>query len=113
MRLTVRVDFDDGTALGPGKTRLLELVADLGSIRKAAAAMAMSYRQAWLLLQALETTFGAKLVETATGGRAGGGARLTPLGSEVAKTYRKLEISATKAAAKALSRLKSLTADPG
>src|SRR6185503_15064526 len=75
-RLTVRLDFDDGSALGPGKVRLLELVEETGSIRKSAAAMKMSYRQAWLLLKALEETFGRPLVATVTGGRAGGGAKL-------------------------------------
>ena len=60
-RLTIRIDFDDGSALGPGKVRLLELVAETGSIRKAAAGMKMSYRKAWLLLKALEETFGAAL----------------------------------------------------
>ena len=55
-RLTIRIDFADGTALGPGKVRLLELVADTGSIRKAAVGMKMSYRKAWLLLKALKDT---------------------------------------------------------
>ena len=97
-RLTIRVDFANGAALGPGKIRLLELVAETGSIRKAAAGMKMSYRQAWLLLKALKETFGEALVETATGGKAGGGARLTALGRFVAKRYRTLEKVATKSA---------------
>ncbi len=97
-RLTIRIDFDDGSALGPGKIRLLELVAATGSIRKAAAGMKMSYRKAWLLLQALEKTFGAPLVETATGGSKGGGARLGRLGRAVVARYRSLETAATKAA---------------
>jgi molybdate transport system regulatory protein len=96
-RLTIRVDFGAGAALGPGKVRLLELVADTGSIRKAAAGMKMSYRQAWLLLKALKETFGMALVETATGGKAGGGARLTPLGRFVVVRYRTLEKVATRA----------------
>lgn len=96
-RLTICVDFGAGAALGPGKVRLLELVADTGSIRKAAAGMKMSYRQAWLLLKALKETFGMALVETATGGKAGGGARLTPLGRFVVVRYRTLEKVATRA----------------
>ncbi len=63
--------------------KLLELIDETGSIRKAAVPMKMSYRRAWLLLQALEEAFGAPLVATATGGKAGGGARLTPLGRAV------------------------------
>jgi molybdate transport system regulatory protein len=96
-RLTIRIDFGNGAALGPGKVRLLELIAETGSIRKAAGGMKMSYRRAWLLLQALGTTFGSPLVETATGGRAGGGARLTALGRLVATRYRKLEEDAARA----------------
>jgi len=45
-RLTIRIDFANGTALGPGKVRLLELIGETGSIRKAAAGMKMSYRPA-------------------------------------------------------------------
>ena len=61
-RLTTRIDFVNGAALGPGKVKLLELVAQTGSIRNAAARMKMSYRQARLLLKALNETFGDSLV---------------------------------------------------
>jgi molybdate transport system regulatory protein len=104
-RLTIRIDFAAGAQLGPGKVRLLELVAETGSIRKAAAGMKMSYRQAWLLLKALEKTFAAPLVTTATGGRAGGGARLAPLGKLVVARYRSLEARAAEAAAGDLKAL--------
>ena len=98
-RLTIRIDFGNGTALGPGKVRLLELIAQTGSIRRAAAGMKMSYRQAWLLLKALGETFGEALVTTTTGGKQGGGARLTALGTDVVRYYRALERKAAKAAA--------------
>src|SRR5258706_5879961 len=104
-RLTIRIDFADGTALGPGKVKLLELVAQTGSIRKAAVGMKMSYRKAWLLLKALKDTFGEALVETTTGGRAGGGARLTPFGRFVVARYRALEQSAARAGARPLAAL--------
>jgi molybdate transport system regulatory protein len=104
-RLTIRIDFGNGTAIGPGKVRLLELVGETGSIRKAAGGMKMSYRRAWLLLKALDGTFGEALVETTTGGRAGGGARLTPAGRLVVKQYRGLEKAAAKAAARNLAAL--------
>jgi molybdate transport system regulatory protein len=96
-RLTIRIDFDDGSALGPGKVKLLELVAETGSIRRAAAGMRMSYRKAWLLLKALKETFGEALVETTTGGRSGGGAQLTRLGRYVVGRYRALETTAKRA----------------
>jgi molybdate transport system regulatory protein len=104
-RLTIRIDFDDGSALGPGKIRLLELVAETGSIRKAAAGMKMSYRKAWLLLKALNETFGQPLVETTTGGKSGGGARLTRLGRFVVTYYRALEGTARRAGGPAVDAL--------
>jgi len=104
-RLTIRIDFDDGSALGPGKVRLLELVAETGSIRKAAAGLKMSYRKAWLLLQALKTTFGEALVETTTGGKSGGGARLTRLGRFVVARYRSLEGAAWRCGSRELAAL--------
>lgn len=104
-RLTIRIDFGNGSALGPGKVRLLELIAQTGSIRKAAAGMKMSYRRAWLLLKALSGTFGDALVTTATGGKAGGGARLTPLGRKVVAQYRAFEMAAAKAGARHLAML--------
>ncbi len=104
-RLTIRVDFANGSALGPGKVRLLELVGETGSIRKAAAGMKMSYRRAWLLLKALDEAFGAPLITTATGGKAGGGALLTALGQQVVKQYRALEEASARAGARYLTVL--------
>ncbi|HTT96973.1 MAG TPA: LysR family transcriptional regulator [Rhizomicrobium sp.] len=108
-RLTIRIDFDNGDQLGPGKVRLLELVAETGSIRKAAAQMKMSYRKAWLLLQALENTFQESLIVTATGGRAGGGARLTPLGARIAALYRGIEAKTLKGSSTDLRTLEKHT----
>jgi molybdate transport system regulatory protein len=111
-RLTIRIDFDSGAALGPGKVRLLELIGETGSIRKAAAGMKMSYRQGWLLLQALAEAFGEPLATTATGGRAGGGARLTPKGEAVVRRYRRLESAAARAVATDLGALEKELAGP-
>lgn len=111
-RLTIRVDFGNGAALGPGKVRLLELIAETGSIRKAASGMKMSYRQAWLLLKSLSETFGEPLVTTATGGKAGGGAILTPAGRAIIGAYRGLETAATKASGRHLAALSGHLAAP-
>ena len=106
-RLTLRIDLDTGS-VGPGKIRLLEQVAATGSIRKAAAAMKMSYRRGWLLLQALEASFGRPLVETATGGKQGGGARLSQTGRAVVTAYREAEDAAARAAKHQLAALDGL-----
>src|SRR5215510_9931935 len=104
-RLTVRIDFEGSESFGPGKARLLELIDAHGSIRSAAAAMNMSYRHAWLLLQAVEDTFGAPVISTSTGGARGGGAKLTEFGRQLVARYRQIETQAAKAAAGELAEL--------
>jgi molybdate transport system regulatory protein len=111
-RLSIRIDLGSETALGPGKARLLELVDTEGSIRAAAAAMGMSYRRAWLLLQDIEATMGAPVIAAATGGVKGGGASLTKLGRAVVDQYRKIEERATRSVDAELRTLSEL-AKPG
>ena len=112
-RLTLRIDFDAGRALGPGKIRLLELVHEFGSISAAGRAMDMSYRRAWVLVDALNQTFREPVVETRGGGAGGGGARLTPFGSSLVEDYRAMEADARSALSRRLSRLEQALAPPG
>lgn len=102
--LTLRIDLAGGQ-IGPGKIRLLEQVAATGSIRKAAAAMKMSYRRAWLLLQALDVCFGRPLVRTAASG-----SRLSRTGQAVVAAYRRVEQATAKAAKPELAVLSGLVA---
>ncbi|MDX1710016.1 MAG: LysR family transcriptional regulator [Rhodovibrionaceae bacterium] len=93
----MRVLFGEAVALGPGKADLLEEVGRSGSISEAARSMKMSYRRAWLLIDAMNRDFQGPLVETTRGGSGGGGARLTQLGHEVLTRYRKMEKKAERA----------------
>ena len=111
-RLSIRITFEGAEALGPGKIRLLELIEKEGSIRAAAAAMNMSYRHAWLLLQAVEDTFGVPVLATSTGGAGGGGARLTEFGRTLVARYRSIESNAARAAAAELEELARAAARP-
>jgi molybdate transport system regulatory protein len=99
-RLTIRVDFENGASLGPGKIRLLEEVGKTGSIRSAAEAVGMSFRQAWLLLKAIEEMFEQPVIATQRGGSRGGGSALTELGRMVVTSYRRLENASAEAALK-------------
>lgn len=80
-RITLRIDFGESRALGPGKVRPLELVGETGSISAAGRATGMSYRRAWLLVDALNQTFRMPVVQTRGGGVGGGGGDLTPFGA--------------------------------
>ncbi|MFS0736381.1 ModE family transcriptional regulator [Sphingomonas sp. 1P06PA] len=89
--LRLRVHLGGEIAIGPGKAALLEAIVAHGSISAGARAMGMSYRRAWLLVDAMNRAWPAPLVETAAGGSRGGGARLSALGRDVLDRYRRLE----------------------
>ena len=112
-RLTLRIDFDGTRALGPGKVRLLELVGETGSISAAGRAMGMSYRRAWLLVDALNQTFRLPVVHTRGGGAGGGGADLTPFGAGLVASYRAMERDARDALARALAELEGRVGTSG
>lgn len=59
-RLTLRIDFDQDRAIGPGKIKLLELIDSLGSIAAAGRQMGMSYRRAWLLVDSVTAAFASR-----------------------------------------------------
>src|SRR5258705_4964549 len=104
-RLTLRLDFGPGRAIGHGKVRLLEAVRDHGSISAAGRAMGMSYRRAWLLVDALNRMFKQPVVVAATGGAKGGGAKLTDFGRAVASAYRRAEERARLAGCEEVARV--------
>jgi len=107
----LRVLLGEATAMGPGKAALLEAIAESGSISRAAKAMGMSYRRAWLLVETMNGCFRAPLVEAARGGSGGGGARVTPLGHEVLLRYREMEEHAAEVLAPELADFAALTRD--
>lgn len=87
----VRILIGDGMVLGPGKVDLLEAIGRTGSISAAGRDLGMSYRRAWLLVDALNHMFPNPLVTASPGGSHGGGAKLTDYGRGVAAAYRRVE----------------------
>lgn len=86
-----RIDFPPGDRLGHGKIELMALIAKTGSISAAGRAMDMSYRRAWLLVDALNRMFTQPVIESQRGGKQGGGASLTAFGTELLDRYRGME----------------------
>ena len=107
---TIRILFGAAGSLGPGKIALLEAIGRCGSISAAAREMDMSYRRAWLLVEAMNQSFRAPLVMTATGGRRGGGAEITPLAREVLRRYQTMARKAQIAVAAEVRAFQSLLA---
>jgi molybdate transport system regulatory protein len=91
--VTLRIRHGGDVAMGPGKAMLLREIAATGSISGAARAIGMSYRRAWLLVETMNGAFRVPLVETATGGRSGGGARVTEAGQIALARYEALAAS--------------------
>ena len=76
---------------GHGRILLLSLVAELGSITKAAKAMKMSYKAAWDAIDQMNSLTGESLVERTTGGKGGGATRLTERGKQLIANFRLIE----------------------
>lgn len=76
-RLTVRL-FTDRKCFGPGVAELLHHVEVQHSLRAAAGAMEMAYSKAWKMIKNAESCLGFRLLNSAAGGKNGGGATLTP-----------------------------------
>jgi molybdate transport system regulatory protein len=106
-RLTLRVDFGSGRALGPGKVRLLEAIDKTGSISQAGRALGMSYRRAWLLVDDMNNCFRDAVISAQPGGAHGGGATLTPFGQQLVERYRAIETDAMDATRKHLNDLEA------
>jgi len=105
-KLTLRIEFDQDRAIGPGKARLLELIREHRSIAAAGRAMGMSYRRAWLLVDELNRCFDEPVVLAQHGGRAGGGAELTGFGCALLGHYRAIEREARRATRGRLTALR-------
>jgi molybdate transport system regulatory protein len=73
---------------GEERIRLLEQIAEQGSITQAAKALKISYKATWDAVDAINNLAPAPVVETATGGRGGGGTRLTEDGRRLIAAYR-------------------------
>ncbi len=101
MKLKIQILSGDDISIGPGKAALLEAIAQTGSISAAARAMGMSYRRAWLLVDAMNRCFREPLVETQPGGGRGAGARLSEAGTAVLGAYRAVVEAAEAGAATA------------
>ena len=93
MSIEAKIILRDETVAGVGRDRirLLQTVAREGSITAAAKAVGMTYKAAWDAIDAMTNLFGRPLLQTRSGGKAGGGAALTPAGVQVIEAFGRLE----------------------
>jgi len=108
----LRLTLPGNRPLGPGKVELMGLIESHGSISAAGAAMGMSYRRAWLLVDELNAMFKEPVVLKSQGGAHGGGAVLSDFGKELLARYRRMEADALKAMAADMEWIEAAAAAP-
>jgi molybdate transport system regulatory protein len=85
------LEKDGHSFLGAGRVELLKRIESTGSMNAAAKEMKMSYKAAWERLNSMNELAQKPLLERQTGGKGGGGTKLTPYAYEMIETYEKLE----------------------
>jgi molybdate transport system regulatory protein len=81
----------DESLAGRDRMALLRAVAEQGSITHAAKAVGLSYKGAWDAIDAMNRLAGQPLVERSTGGRRGGGTRVTPHGMRLLERFEQID----------------------
>jgi len=82
---------DEDAQISDVRISLLEKIDESGSITQAAKAVGVSYKTAWDAVDAMKNLSGEALVESLTGGKGGGGTRLTEAGRKLVRTYRLIQ----------------------
>lgn len=88
---SITLRSDGPSSVNGDRIRLLEAVAREGSISAGAKEVGITYKAAWDWIDALANLFGQPMLDTRTGGKAGGGATLTSAGTKVIEAYRRME----------------------
>lgn len=89
-KLKIWIEDDDHNLIfGGGKTQILELIDETGSISEAAKKAGMNYKKAWSHIKILQKYIDDELV-IVTKGRNSGGTTLTPKAKEMIINFKKL-----------------------
>ena len=108
------VEQDGRLVMSDYRVRLLELVAETGSLARAAESMGLSYRRAWGKVKELEANLGLQLVTSEAGGAGGGHTALTPAARSLVNAYERFRRRAAADIARAFrEELGTLRANAG
>lgn len=81
-----------GQLLNNNRIRLLDAIAEHGSLSAAARSLPMSYKAAWGALDSMNNLSAQTLVIRSKGGKNGGGTKLTPYAKRLISMYKAMEI---------------------
>ena len=76
---------------GANRVELLAAIGQLGSITSAARLVGLSYKAAWDAIDTMNNLAGEPLVQRSTGGKGGGGTRLTARGAQLVDNFKTIE----------------------
>jgi len=88
-------DDEKNLIFGGGKTQILELIDETGSISEASKKAGMNYKKAWSHIKILQEYIDDELV-IVTKGRGSGGTMLTPKAKELVENFKKLKLEVKK-----------------
>lgn len=83
IRSRIWIETGGNVLVGEGRIRLLKAIEKEGSLSKAAKSIDMSYRKAWILLDAINKSAKKEVVTKTVGGHQGGGTLVTPYGKKL------------------------------
>ena len=86
------MEVNGGKVIGHGRVELLERIHASGSIRQAALQMKMSYKQAWDMVNHINSNFTSPIVISHRGGKGGGNAVVTEAGLNLVKEFHLLQV---------------------
>jgi molybdate transport system regulatory protein len=81
------IEFEDHVLLGEGRVKLLKAIDETGSLSQAAKSLNISYKKAWDLIDSANKSAKEPLIITNTGGKGGGGAKLTEHGKSLISAF--------------------------
>lgn len=99
----VRV-YNEEIDFGKGVAELLRLTGSTGSLSAACREMGMASSKAWKIIRRAEADLGIRLLEGCSGGRCGGGSKLTEAGRLLLERYTAFDRDVQQAAAHAFAR---------
>jgi molybdate transport system regulatory protein len=110
LRLRVWIEQENEIYIGIGSTLLLKYIEELGSLRKAAETLKMSYRRAWGKLKNAEERIGRPLVEKTKG--QGQRFNLSPFGKEIMEKFLRFYLDVEQYATTRASELLEMDVKP-